>query len=1123
MNDATLIGDPNATFEHANIGNFNGLLTDESWKVIGEANVTTTCEAGEDKTIDIQLSGLPGTLFKDGVIKESYTDDDLIGETDALVTLVTGAVNIYIWSDSDNKDFASADKFTASVTNGKGEIAKVDPGDPTPETIKYRQNMKLSNITLTPAENDGPSWEWVNPDTAVTAGSNTAAVKTSGNDTYNAVASKNITFTVAPGDVTIGGTLTAEVASGTKLNTLDPATLGVTATDAGGATVSGTLAWAAADPSAVTITGSTVTQAVKFTPANSSEYNTPSNVNFGFTLEAAKDTTLTLGKTSDTYSGSSVAPTVTVTEGANTLTENTDYTVAWTKDGAAADVIDAGTYTCTITMKNTERYNAPEAATFTVEPKELTITWNTPVFADKEYNGKDKTDIAEPTSGKPTLSDGATPTVTYTRASSGVGDNITVKAEITGFTGVSETNYKLPSTVTNDNYGTVKVTAKELTVGAGTLAVTEKTYDTTTDATVTGTAAITAGKIEGDDVSVAIDGTPAFADADAGSNKDVTVNLELSGSEAGNYTLSSNSVTIQGTITKADITGQPSISWASEGKVGDTITVAKGTLNVELTVVDVKWMRGSTEISGQTGTTYTITADDIGESITAVVTAKTNGNYQGSATSNALEPGKTALTGTPTISGTASVGETLTLDVSPLNAAANATDVSNIDIQWYRGDEAISGATGLTYEVTKADQGKALTAKVTAKEDGAYTGDATSAATNIPAGAPDAPQNLKATPADKKLTVTWAAPENDGGSDITKYTVEISDGTTTDTQTVNMPGDLKYEFTGLTNDTEYTIKVKATNAQGDSTEAEIKATPKVQTGGGAGGGAAAGSCTVTYISSLGGKLQDTNGTVSKLTESVKKGETPANVPAVKADEGYKFMGWSTDGGKTFVDPARTAVSSSITYTAVFAKPDHLHYMVGYPDGSFRPNGNLTRAEAATMLSRLYKGFSEDGGYTGADFTDVTTDFWGYKYISFAEANGLVTGYEDGSIAPDRAITRGEFMALIARFAGIQPSDKAAAYEDAQGHWAEGYIAALTEAGIVDGYEDGSFRPNQTITRAEAAKTVNNVINRAPDQDLDLAAHGYRNSFTDVAESNWFFADVMEATIDHVTREFHSGK
>ena len=280
-----------------------------------------------------------------------------------------------------------------------------------------------------------------------------------------------------------------------------------------------------------------------------------------------------------------------------------------------------------------------------------------------------------------------------------------------------------------------------------------------------------------------------------------------------------------------------------------------------------------------------------------------------------------------------------------------------------------------------------------------------------------------------------------------------------------------------------------------------------------GGGGVSNNFTVTYNAGSHGALA----AGAKSSEQVKRNETPKNVPAVVANAGYAFIGWTADG-KTLVDPAAQTITKNTTFTAVYG--DHLNYMVGRSAMEFVPNGNLTRAEAAAILSRLTEGFAEDGTYPAAPYSDLVSGAWYVKYINFAADKGIVNGRTDGTFDPDANITRAEFATMIANFAKIAPVDTAAVSTDVAGHWAEGYIAALEQAKIVTGYEDGTFKPNNSITRAEAATMVNGAIGRVPMTGLDLSVNGYDNPFVDVNESQWFYGQVMEATVDHVTAHFH---
>ena len=231
----------------------------------------------------------------------------------------------------------------------------------------------------------------------------------------------------------------------------------------------------------------------------------------------------------------------------------------------------------------------------------------------------------------------------------------------------------------------------------------------------------------------------------------------------------------------------------------------------------------------------------------------------------------------------------------------------------------------------------------------------------------------------------------------------------------------------------YTVALTGTDAANYTLEDGTMNVPAPVSGG---GGGVSNNFTVTYNAGSHGALA----AGAKSSEQVKRNESPKNVPAVVANAGYAFIGWTADG-KTLVDPAAQTITKNTTFTAVYG--DHLNYMVGRSAMEFVPNGNLTRAEAAAILSRLTEGFAEDGTYPAAPYSDLVSGAWYVKYINFAADKGIVNGRTDGTFDPDANITRAEFATMIANFAKIAPVDTAAVSTDVAGHWAEGYIAAFT--------------------------------------------------------------------------------
>ena len=191
--------------------------------------------------------------------------------------------------------------------------------------------------------------------------------------------------------------------------------------------------------------------------------------------------------------------------------------------------------------------------------------------------------------------------------------------------------------------------------------------------------------------------------------------------------------------------------------------------------------------------------------------------------------------------------------------------------------------------------------------------------------------------------------------------------------------------------------------------------------------------------------------------------------------------------------------------------DHYAYIVGYEDGSVQPEGDITRAEVATIFFRLLTDESRNEFWSQTnDYTDVPADAWYNNAVSTLSNAGIIDGYEDGTFKPDGNITRAEFATIAVRFFEAT-YDGGDLFSDIAGHWAQDYINEAANAGIVDGYPDGTFRPQQYITRAEAMTMVNRTIDRHPDADHlldDMIV------WPDNPETAWYYEQVQEATNSH---------
>ena len=200
-------------------------------------------------------------------------------------------------------------------------------------------------------------------------------------------------------------------------------------------------------------------------------------------------------------------------------------------------------------------------------------------------------------------------------------------------------------------------------------------------------------------------------------------------------------------------------------------------------------------------------------------------------------------------------------------------------------------------------------------------------------------------------------------------------------------------------------------------------------------------------------------------------------------------------------------------TGMLNKTDHFAYVIGYPDGTVHPNGQITRAEVATIFFRLLRDEVRDGAFTTSNsYSDVAYGKWYNNPISTMSALGIITGYPDGTFKPNKPITRAEFAAIAARFDETQ-SGKSATFSDVIGHWAAKEIGIAYANEWIKGYPDGTFKPDQNITRAEAMTLINRVLERKPESPADLLTN--MNKWTDNLDtSKWYYLDVQEATNSH---------
>lgn len=207
----------------------------------------------------------------------------------------------------------------------------------------------------------------------------------------------------------------------------------------------------------------------------------------------------------------------------------------------------------------------------------------------------------------------------------------------------------------------------------------------------------------------------------------------------------------------------------------------------------------------------------------------------------------------------------------------------------------------------------------------------------------------------------------------------------------------------------------------------------------------------------------------------------------------------------------TNAGNSFTYNAPADSLSIIHlstdstvqepYISGYIDGSFRPDNTLTRAEAAAMISNV-RGIEPNEKFANK-FSDVKDDAWYRDVICTLVMAERITGYDDGTFRPENPVTRAEFITLIGKGKIIQSENPQ--FSDVSNHWAAGYINAMALSGLISGYADGTFKPNNTITRAEAVTMINKALGRNAD-----SAGGLENPFIDVMPSHWAYYQILGA-------------
>lgn len=343
-----------------------------------------------------------------------------------------------------------------------------------------------------------------------------------------------------------------------------------------------------------------------------------------------------------------------------------------------------------------------------------------------------------------------------------------------------------------------------------------------------------------------------------------------------------------------------------------------------------------------------------------------------------------------------------------------------------------------------------------------------------------------------------ATVKNEKGEAVKGVSVTIADKTTSKTGTTNANG-------------EVTLPVKSSGGGGGSSYS-----------GGGGGGGSYSSTTIKVVDSQGKSVSVTRSTTTtKATLTLPTGK-------LLTDDNYTIT--VTSGSKAKADYTvvlKDKKGNEATGTTddkgvvILPGKEHKAYIFGYSDGTFRPDNDMSRAEAAAIFARL---IAEEKGETvngKATFSDVASNSWCNKYIGYLENYDIIKGYSDGTFRPDAPVTRAEFVTMAVRyydlFNDVVKSSYSVNYTDLnKSYWAYADIAFAKHIGWLNGYADGTFKGDNNITRAEVVTVTNHATGRTPDENYINKNISTLNKFTDLKNnSHWGYYDILESANTHI--------
>ena len=328
-----------------------------------------------------------------------------------------------------------------------------------------------------------------------------------------------------------------------------------------------------------------------------------------------------------------------------------------------------------------------------------------------------------------------------------------------------------------------------------------------------------------------------------------------------------------------------------------------------------------------------------------------------------------------------------------------------------------------------------------------------------------------------------------------------------------------------------TEKSSTTNSSGQIT-VPVKTSSSGGGGSSSGGSSGGGGGSYSSYSTVNVKVTDKDGKNVSVTKSVdSKGNVTVTLPTGKVIDSENYYTVTVTDSKgvakadttvTLKDRKNGTATGTTDKNGMLTLPatKHKAYIVGYDDGTFKPDSNMSRAEAAAIFARLIAEAKDETVSGKSSFADVSSKEWYSSYIGYLEKYDVINGYNDGTFRPEDNVTRAEFVTMAVRyyeiFNEVKKTDYTVKYTDvSSNYWAYTDIAFAKNIGWLNGYADGTFKGDNNITRAEVVTVTNHATGRTPDEDYITKNATTLNRFTDLKNnSHWAYNDIMEAANTH---------